>query len=179
MNRKQWLENLRFYKKSKVINFVLSIFICLQLIFGVYLLVPIVSPKLGKVTLSLYYDLEGRVYATVNVQAATKYKITQLGCGIRGYHGEKETFHEVVKIHHEGSTNFQFSMPEEYRRYGQFTYTEVDVAAWTPLKTESMASDAVMMIVSFCGAIFGALFLWKKIGADKILPSLERETEQT
>ena len=169
------MARMRAYQSAKIVNIVLALLIVFHLIFGIYLLVPIVSPKIGELEKIVQWD--GVIDGTevwIKVKAETKYKleITDLKLKVIYEWGGVDT--QEVRCFGEGWEILSYPLEETNGRMVR------DVAVYVVwVKTESMTEDIVMMCLSFGVAIIGTFFLIKKIEAEKLLPHIEKKYKET
>ena len=171
MNRLQWIVKMRIYSKSKAINSVLVILICIQLIFSLYLFVPMVSEK---VEMEVYpgrgYDNYYGEYGQytnevlVRLKPKTRYSLREteisitLWCGNTPYDMGRETIWGT-------SCNFTYGYNETG---GKATHVSVEIIS---VETESMTSDILMLLLSVAGVLLGSIFLIGRIRMELKMPS--------
>ena len=182
MNRLQW--NLKFwrYRDTKIINIVLAVLTLFQLFFGIYLLVPIVSPKIESIEYELTYDSDSKLTCvSIRPVPATKYRIKYSEYKIVIYdknYDENNRWkletpdhfwreQEIVFEYYYSPYNDTYPQADTYDRFipGDMTIELTDI------EVEGMTGDIIVMCFSFIGAILGGVFLINRLRAEKMLPS--------
>lgn len=163
MNRLQWDLKFGRYRNTKIINILLAVLTLLHLVLALYLFIPIVQPEKAKVSATYNSWSESREYVvTVELKPTTKYSLYTAEVQLEFWGGTGTETHEVT-------------MYSKYDRF-TFSYEEVDVsvsgvkASVISVKTESMAGDIFMLLLSIAGVVIGSVFLIGRLRMERKMP---------
>ncbi len=173
MNKLQWTLKFKRYRNSKAINFVLSVLICIQLIFSLYLFVPIVSEK-AKVSTSFRWrpvtvnygggaTEEYMNIVTVRIKPTTKYSIKKIDMMLILKIGDQVD--KRREWAYAESDVFEYSFEDVG---GKITDVSVEIIS---VETESMTSDILMLLLSVAGVLLGSIFLIGRLRMELMMPS--------